>query len=105
MKAQFKDTPESNVKWWAAHDARMRNIANKSKWDSRIQIKVEAMKAILEYIYAGKIYESYNAKSVSIKIDQPTVKDKNLLRQAENNWDAEGIVKTVTPQGVLYRIV
>ncbi|CAB4129835.1 hypothetical protein UFOVP116_137 [uncultured Caudovirales phage] len=104
MKATFKDTPESNVKWWAAQDARMRSIANKSKWDTKTQLKVEAMKAVLGYIYSGKIYESYNVKSVSVKIDQAIVKDKKLLRQAESNWDSEGIVKTVTPQGVLYRI-
>ena len=104
MKAIYKDTPESSVKWWAALDARMRNTTNKSKWDAKTQLKVESMKAILDYIYHGKIYESYNVKSVSIKIDQAMVKDRRLLKQAEAVWSAEGILKTVTPQGVLYRL-
>ena len=105
MQATFKDTQESPVKWWAAMDARMRNTTNKNKWDAKTHIKVESMKAILDYIYQGTIYESYNVKSVSIKIDQAIVKDHCLLKQAEDSWATEGILKTVTPQGVLYRIV
>ena len=104
MQATFKDTQEASVKWWAAQDARMRNIANKSQWSSEIQRKVEAMKAVLDYMYSGKIYEAYCIKSVSIKIDHAEVKNRKLLREAEAAWAAEGIVKTITPQGVLYRV-
>ena len=104
MQSTFKDTQESPNKWWAAQDARMRNIANKSKWNDKVQRKVEAMKAVLDYMYCGKIYEAYRVKSVSIKIDHAEVKNRKLLREAEAAWAAEGIVKTVTPQGVLYRV-
>jgi hypothetical protein len=104
MKTQVKDTQEAGVKWWAAQDARMRNIANKSRWSPQVQLKVEAMKAVLDYIYAGRIYEAYRVRGVAIKIDRPTVRDRAMLRDAEAQWAAEGITKTLTPQGVLYQV-
>ena len=104
MQETYKDTSEASVKWWAAQDARMRNIANKSRWDPKIHLKVESMKSVLDYVYSGKIYEAYRVRSVAIKIDKPVIKDRRMLKEAEAAWTAEGITKTVTPQGILYQI-
>jgi hypothetical protein len=99
-----KDTKEAPNKWWAAQDARMRNYANKSRWDSKIQRRVDAMMMALDSIYSGRIYEAYGVRRVAIKIDSPQVKDRKWLRILEADWSAEGITKTVTPRGILYQI-
>lgn len=99
-----KDTQEAPNKWWAAQDARMRNYANKSRWDSKIQRRVNAMMMALDSIYSGRIYEAYGVRRVAIKIDSPQVKDRKWLRILEADWAAEGITKTVTPRGILYQI-
>lgn len=104
MQTVFKDTQEAPVKWWAAQDARMRNIANKSLWSAAIQLKVERMKMALGEVYAGRIYEAYGKRRVAIKIDRPQIKDRRWLSLLEADWTEQGITKTQTPQGLLYQI-
>lgn len=99
-----KDTVAAPNKWWAYQDARMRNIANKSRWNAKVQLKVEAMKGVLDYLYTGTIYEAYGKKTVAIKIDRAWVRDRKALKDMEAAWAEEGITKTLTPQGVLYRV-
>lgn len=104
MKATQKDTQEAPNKWWAAQDARMRSIANKSRWSASVQLQVDRMMVALGELYVGKIYEAYNVKRVSIKIDKPVVKNLKQLREMEAYWAAQGVSKTITPQGLLYRV-
>ena len=104
MKTAVLDTQEAPNKWWAAQDARMRNIANKSRWDAGVQRRVSAMLMALDSIYSGRIYEAYGVRRVAIKIDSPQVRDRKWLRIMEADWAAEGITKTVTPRGILYQV-
>ena len=104
MQTTFKDTNEVPVKWWAFQDAKMRNIKNKSHWGDSVKLKVEQMKMVLDCLYAGSIYEAYGKKSVSIKIDKPRVKDRSDLALMEAEWARQGITKTETAQGILYRV-
>ena len=104
MQTTFKNTDEAPVKWWAAQDARMRNIKNKSQWDESIKLKVERMKMVLDCLYSGTIYEAYGKRQVSIKIDQARVKDRSDLALMEAEWARQGITKTETAQGVLYKV-
>jgi hypothetical protein len=104
MQTQFKNTQEAPVKWWAAQDARMRNIKNKSHWASTVQLKVEKMKMVLDCLYIGNIYEAYGKRQVSIKIDRPRVKNRSDLSMMEAEWAQQGITKTETAQGVLYKV-
>ena len=99
-----KDTPAARNAWWAAQDARMRNIAAKSRYTPQVHLQVERMKAVLDYCYGGRIFEAYRPKSVAVKVDKPVVKNKQMLREIEADWAQRGITKTVTPQGVLYRL-
>ena len=105
MLTEQKNTTAAPVKWWAAQDARMRNYANKSHWDSKVHLQVDRMMVALRMVYAGKVYEAYNKKRVSIKIDKPVVQDKQWLRLLEQEWEQRGVTKTITPQGILYRVV
>ncbi len=104
MQTAYRDTKEAPVKWWAAQDARVRNYANKTHWSAEIQLRVERMKAALETLYAGKIYEAYGKQRVSIKVDGARVKDPQWLQALESDWAAQGVTKTQTPQGLLYRV-
>ena len=105
MQTTYKDTQEAPVKWWAARDASMRNTVNKTNWGPSVQLKVEQIKMVLDYLYGGRIYEAYGKKQVSIKIDKPHVKDSAELARMEAYWGSEGITKTETAQGILYKIV
>jgi hypothetical protein len=62
------------------------------------------MKIVLGYLYWGDVYDAYGKRQVTVKVNGAAVKDSALLRTAEQEWAAAGVVKTVTPQGVLYRI-
>jgi len=104
MDTEFKNTQAAPVKWWAAQDARMRNIANKSRWSAEVQLKVERMKMALDSLYAGKIYEAYGKTRVAIKIDKPVIRDSKWLKMLEADWAKQGVTKTITPQGLLYQI-
>ena len=99
-----KDTPAARCAWWAAQDASMRNLAAKSHYSPQVQLQVERMKAVLDYCYAGRIFEAYRPKSVAVKIDKPIVKNSKMLREIESDWAERGIVKVITPQGILYRL-
>lgn len=104
MHTVQKDTEQAPNKWWAWQDAQRRNTNHKSHYPAEVQLQVERMKAVLDYCYGGRIFEAYRAKSVAVKVDKPYVKNKQMLREIEADWAERGITKTVTPQGVLYRL-
>ncbi len=104
MKTTEKETRTAPCAWWAAQDARMKSIANKSKWPESVHLQVDKMVVALSCLYAGKIYEAYNPKRVSIKIDKPVVKDRQWLKLMEEEWELRGITKTITTKGILYRV-
>lgn len=104
MITDQKTTLKAPCAWWAAQDARMKSIANKSRWSASVQLQVDRMMVALGELYAGKIYEAYNVKRVSIKIDKPVVKNLKQLREMEAYWAEQGVTKTQTSTGLLYRI-
>jgi len=106
MQTETKQTNSAPCAWWAAQDARMRNIANKSQWPQSMHLTVDRMKIALAHIYSGTVHEAYGKKRVSIKIDKPMIKhgNKGWLRELEKEWAFRGVTKTVTPQGILYRV-
>jgi hypothetical protein len=104
MQQNQINTEEAPNKWWAAQDARMRNIANKSHFPQVIQLQVERMKLVLDIVYTGVIYEAYGKKGVSILIDTPVVCDRVCLSELEAEWADKGWTKKVSPQGVIYRL-
>lgn len=104
MKQNFLDTREAPVKWFAAQDAHMRNSVNKTIWPDSVHQRVQRMLSVLDMLYAGNIYEAYGRRRASIKIDRPTVRDRRWLNLMEQEWAEQGVVKTVTPQGILYKV-
>lgn len=105
MKTAVLDTQEAPNKWWAAQDARMRNIANKSHFSEKEQVRAERMKMVLELVYASKsVYVAFGKKGISIKVDGARVVDNKNLALLEQDWTAQGVTKKVSEQGVIYRL-
>ena len=105
MLERTLDTQEAPTKWWAAQDARMRNLANKSHYAESTHIRVERMVLALGLCYAARgIHEAFGKRGVSVKVDRPTfVRDRGNLALLEADWAEQGVVKKVSPQGVIYR--
>ena len=104
MQTQNLNTQEAPNKWWAARDARQRNLANKSHYSQQQQIAAERMKWALELVYSAKdVHVSFGKKGVSIKVDKAVVRDPKELDLLEKGWALAGIVKKVSAQGVIYR--
>lgn len=105
MQSSTLDTQAAPVKWWAAQDARMRNIANRSHYPESVQIRAERMVLALGLCYSARgIHEAFGKQGVSIKVDRPTwVRDRKNLLLLEQDWATAGVVKRVSAQGIIYR--
>ena len=105
MLVRTLDTNEAPNKWWAAQDARMRNIANKSHYSERTHIRVERMLMALSLCYNARgIHEAFGKTGVSVKVDRPTsIRDRKGLKMLEAEWTQLGVIKKTSPQGIIYR--
>ena len=104
MRTLALDTKEADNKWWAARDARMRNYANSTRYDSATKIRAERMKLVLEMLYTARaVYIAYGKRGVSLKVDRAHVRDRRELAAMEAQWASEGTIKKVSEQGVIYR--
>jgi len=105
MKACTIDTQEAPNKWWAAQDACMRNIVNMSQYSESDKIRAERMKLALELVYSAKsVYIAFGKRGISLKVDNAEVRDRKNLKLLETDWTTAGVVKKISPQGVIYRI-
>jgi len=105
MNTRELDTQAAPNKWWAAQDARMRNIANKSHYAESVHIRAERMVLALGLCYSAQgIHEAFGKKGVSVKVDRPRfVKDRKNLQLLEADWALLGVTKKTSAQGVIYR--
>ena len=89
----------------AARDARMKATAMWTHYTDAERTRAERMKLGLELCYSAKgIYINPRNKFIAIKVDKPTVKDRKNLALLEQDYEAQGITKVLTNQGVTYRI-
>ena len=100
------DTKESNNKFFALQDRRMRNHANKTLYTTAQQIRLERIKLALEMVLRGTVYEpSFGKKSASVKVQGGAlIADRKMLRLLESDWAKEGIFKKVSAQGFQYHM-
>ena len=104
MQTVTLNTEEAPNKFWAYRDARMRNYANSTRYDSATKIRAERMKLVLEMLYAARaVYIAYGRRGVSLKVDRASVRDRRELAAMEADWAVQGVVKKVSDQGVIYR--
>lgn len=105
MKANHIDTQEAPNKWWAARDAQMRATAMWSHYSTKQRTQAERMKLGLEMVYTAKgIHINPRNKFITIKVDNPVVKDRKTLRLLEKDYQTAGITKIESAQGIIYRI-
>ena len=89
----------------AARDARMRAAAMWSHYTEAERVRAERMKLALELCYSAKnFYVNPRGKFITIKVENPRVKDRASLAMLEEDYAAQGITKVVTAQAVIYRI-
>jgi hypothetical protein len=100
------DTKESNNKFFALQDRRMRNHANKTLYTQAQLIRLERIKLALEMVLRGTVYEpSFGKKSASVKVqDGALIADRKMLTLLEADWAKEGIFKKVSAQGFQYHM-
>jgi hypothetical protein len=100
------DTKESNNKFFALQDRRMRNHANKTLYTQAQLIRLERIKLALEMVLRGTVYEpSFGKKSASVKVqDGALIADRKTLALLEADWAKEGIFKKVSAQGFQYHM-
>jgi hypothetical protein len=105
MLTRDLDTQAAPTAWWAAQDARMRNIANKSHYAESVHIRVERMVLALGLCYRAQgIHEAFGKRGVSIKVDRPGfLRDRKNLQLLEADWAEAGVTKKVSAQGIIYR--
>lgn len=97
---------EEKHKWAAAADARMQNIANKSLFTLKQQQQATRMQQALVDCYSATVYEpNYRKTMITIKVAKPFVlRDRKALRALESQWDAQGVQKKDSAQGITYVI-
>jgi len=89
----------------AARDARMRATAMWSHYTEAERVRAERMKLALELCYSAKnFYINPRGKFITIKVENPRVKDRSNLALLEQDYVEQGITKIVTAQGITYRI-
>lgn len=105
MKATQLETQVAPNPWWAARDARMRNIANQSRFTQKEQTAAERMKQGLSLVYGHSgIYINYREKFIAIKVSKPVVKDRKTLKLLEADYTLQGITKKESAQGIIYQV-
>lgn len=94
-----------NFAWFAARDARMRSIANASLFTDQQKVRAERMKLALEMVYSCSQITITNCKKwIRVKVHQGRVRDRKNLALLEQDWAAQGIMKMLTKQGIIYRV-
>lgn len=104
MRTITLKTEEAPNKWWAYQDAITRNAVNSTHYTQNQHVVVERMRWALEVVYNARIYVAYGKTGVSIKVDQPQIRDRKNLVLLEKDWTAAGVYKKVSAQGITYRL-
>jgi hypothetical protein len=89
----------------AALNARMTSMVNASHFSDAQRLQAERMKLALEMVYSARgVHLNYRKTQITLKVDQPTVRDRKMLRLLEQDWTGQGVTKRVSAQGVNYAI-
>lgn len=106
MKERELETKSAGYFAYAAsRDASMKSFAASTHYTEAEKITAERVKLGLELVYSTRaIYVTYRKKFVSIKLDQPHVRDRVNLKFLETEYEQKGYIKASTPQGITYRI-
>jgi hypothetical protein len=88
----------------AARNARMTSAINASHFSEAQKIQAERMRLALEMVYSGTVHVNFRKKQITLKVDRPMVRDRRELALLEQDWEARGVIKRVSEQGINYKI-
>jgi hypothetical protein len=88
----------------AALNARITSVVNSTHFSDAQKLLAERMRLALEMVYAGTVYLNYRKKQITLKVEQPQVRDRKMLKVLEADWTGLGVVKRVSAQGVNYKL-
>jgi len=84
MRYKQLDTKEATVKWWAAQDASMRNIANASLYTDKQKLRAERMKLVLGEVFSAQgIHINYRKTKIAVKVDKRSKKRERTGRNLQ----------------------
>ncbi len=108
MSIQMLETEHKSAgryAFFAARDAALKSAVNASRFSNQLKLKAERMKLVLEMIYASdEVTITYCKKWARVKVHNARPLDKKLIKECEDNWAQDSIVKAVTEQGIIYRV-
>ena len=108
MSIQMLETEHKSAgryAFFAARDAAFKSAVNASRFSNQLKLKAERMKLVLEMIYASdEVTITYCKKWARVKVHNARPRDKKLIKEWEDNWSRDSIVKAVTDQGIIYRV-
>lgn len=108
-KIETKETDHVDAgryKFFAARDAAFKSAINKTRFDDQQKLRAERVKLALELVYSYQALTlDYTKKHIRVKVSKPNIKDRKNLRQLENDWADQGIIKVFTNQGIIYRVI
>ena len=89
----------------AALNARMTSLVNSSHFSDAQKLQAERMQLAIDLVYSSRgVHVNYRKTQITIKVDQPRVRDRRMLALLEQDWTGAGVVKRVSDQGINYRI-
>jgi len=106
LQAKELDTkPAGFYAYAAARDASMKSYACSTAYTLEERTRAQRTQLGLELAYTSTAqYITYRKKFVVVKLEGARVRCRHTLRKLEEQYEREGIEKTVTAQAVSYRI-
>lgn len=105
MKAQEHDNTKASSALGAFLNAKFRNAVQSQNYCQADKTKALRIQYALELCYGfSSVFMNFRKSFISIKFENPVVKNRKLLRELEQEYVLQGIKKICTAQGIIYRI-
>ena len=107
MKAQYLDNENAGKNaWFARRDADRTNQERAATYNWVQRSDAQRAVDLLDLAYAySEIFINYRQKFISIKIEQPRVRNGVTRAEVESILAEKGVSKIKTAQGITYRIL
>lgn len=105
MKTEEKDFVQADNKIAAFYKSKLLNAVNATGYSDREKAKANGMLYCLEMCYGfSRSFINFRKTFIAIKFEDAKVKNRKLLAELEAEYDAAGVKKIKTGQGIIYRI-
>lgn len=107
MQVRDLDTVSAGQYAYAAMlNARVTSVVNATHFSDTQRLLAERMRLALEMVYSSRaVHLNYRKTQITLKVEQPTIRDRKMLKLLEADWTGLGVVKRVSAQGINYAII